>query len=295
MRFSLLILLIFIKSITAFSQTDQLKVQIDEIIKSKKATVGVAIMDLKNKETLSINNEVHYPMQSVFKFHLALAILSQVDKGKLSLNQNIYVSKADVRPGTWSPLHDKYPEGNINLTLSEILTYSVAQSDNNACDILFKVIGGPQKVNDYIHKLGVKEVAIVATEAKMHTDWDIQYTNWSTPLAASKLLEKFYKKQILSKSSQDFLWKIMVETTTGSTKIKALLPQKATIAHKSGWSGSNDAGLTAATNDIGIITLPNGSQFAIAIFVKNSTEKEATNDRMIAEISKATYDYFAKK
>ena len=295
MRFSLFVLLIFIKSITVYSQTDQLKAQIEEIIKSKKATVGVAVMDLKNKETLTINNEVHYAMQSVFKFHLALAILNQVDKGKLSLNQKIYVSKGDIRPNTWSPLREKYPDGNVNLTLSEILTYSVAQSDNNACDILFKVMGGSKKVNEYIHNLGVKDVSIVATEAQMHSDWNIQYTNWSTPLAATSLLEKFYKKQILSKTSQDFLWKIMVETTTGSTKIKALLPKTATIAHKSGWSGSNDAGLTAATNDIAIVTLPSGSQFAIAIFVKNSTETEATNDLMIAEISKATYDYFAKK
>lgn len=295
MRFSLFVLLIFIKSITVYSQTDQLKVQIEEIIKSKKATVGIAVMDLKNKEMLFINNEVHYAMQSVFKFHLALAILNQVDKGKLSLNQKVYIGKDDVRPNTWSPLHDKYPDGNVSLTLSELLTYSVAKSDNNACDILFKVMGGTKKVNEYIHSLGIKDVSIVATEAQMHSDWDTQYNNWSTPMSATNLLEKFYKKQILSKKSQDFLWKIMVETSTGSTKIKALLPKTATIAHKSGWSGSNDAGLTAATNDIAIVVLPNGQQFAIAIFVKNSTETEATNDLMIAEISKATYDYFSKK
>jgi beta-lactamase class A len=290
----IIFIIIFIVQLSAYSQ-DLLRTQIEQITKSKRAKVGVAILGLDSKDTLTVNGEGHFAMQSVYKFHLALAVLNQVDKGKLSLNQKVYVSKADIRPDTWSPLRDKYPNGNVDITVRELLTFTVGQSDNNGCDILFKLMGGTKIVNQYIHALGIKDVAIVGTEAQMHTDWNVQYTNYSSPLAAVKLLEKFQKNHVLSKSSQDFLWKTMVETTTGATKIKALLPKNVNVAHKSGWSGSNKDGLTGATNDIGIVVLPNGKQYAIAIFVSNSMENETTNDRMIAEISKATWDYFMSK
>ncbi len=280
---------------TTNAQTAELKNKIEQITKGKKAKVGVAILDFDGKESLDVYGNDHFPMQSVFKFHLALAVLNQVDAGKFALNQKIFISKADLKPNWWSPLKDKYPNGEVDLPLSEVLGFTVSQSDNLGCDILFKLLGGPKNVDNYMRSLGIKDVAIVSNEEIMQADWNVQYENYSSPLAAVQLLEKFHKKNILSKSSYDFLWKTMVETTTGTTKIKALLPKNAVLAHKTGWSGSNKDGLTGATNDIGIITLPSGKQFAIAVFVTNSMEKEAINDAMIAEIGKVTYDYFLAK
>lgn len=291
-KITLLYLFFQLSFLGIFAQNSVLRNKISQIVKSKNATVGVGIMDLENGDTLTINGKGHFPMQSVYKFHLALAVLNQVDKGKLTLNQKIFVSKADMVPNTYSPLRDKYLQGNVNLPLSEIIKYTVSQSDNIGCDRLFKLIGGTEKANKYIHNLGVKDVAILDPEARIQNDWSLQYKNYSTPFAAVQLLQKFYKQQILSKKSQDFLYKIMVETTTGPNKIKGLLPLNAIVAHKTGFSGKNKEGLTGATNDIGIITLPNGKQFAIAIFVSDSMEDEKTNDRMIAEIALAAWDYY---
>jgi beta-lactamase class A len=293
-RTNLLFLSFYLLFFSGYSQRNILKEKIAEIVKSKRATVGVGIMNLENGDTLTLNGKRHFPMQSVFKFHLALAVLNQVDKGKITLNQDIFVSKADMIPNLYSPMREKYPEGNINLPLSEILKYTVSQSDNSGCDLLFKLIGGTEKANKFIHKIGVKDVAILDPEVRIQNDWSLQYRNYTTPFAAIQLLQKFHKDQILSKSSQDFLYKIMVETTTGPNKIKGLLPREAIVAHKTGFSGKNKEGLTGATNDIGIITLPNSKQFAIAVFVSDSMEDEKTNDKMIAEIALAAWDYYLK-
>jgi beta-lactamase class A len=292
---TLLFLSFYLIFFSGYSQSNILKEKIAEILKSKRATVGVGIMNLENGDTLTLNGKRHFPMQSVFKFHLALAVLNQIDKGKFTLNQDIFVSKADMIPNLYSPMREKYPEGNINLPLSEILKYTVSQSDNSGCDRLFKLIGGTEKANKFIHKIGVKDVAILDPEVRIQNDWSLQYKNFSTPFDAVQLLQKFHKEHILSKSSQDFLYKIMVETTTGPNKIKGLLPLNAIVAHKTGFSGKNKEGLTGATNDIGIITLPNGKQFAIAVFVSDSLEDEKTNDKMIAEIALAAWDYYLGK
>lgn len=278
-----------------FAQTDPLKKEIERITSAKKADVGVSIFGIEGKDTVSIKGKKHYPMQSVFKFHIALTVLNNVDKGKLSLSQKIFVKKSDLLSNTWSPIREKYPEGNIKLPLSEILKYTVAQSDNNGCDILLNLIGGPKIVNDYIHKLGIKNVSIQANEEEMHKNWDIQFLNWTTPDAATGLLLLFFNKKILSKNSFNFLWKTMTETSTGKNKIKGKLPQGTLVAHKTGSSGVNNQGITAADNDIGIVKMPNGKYFIISIFVSNSKENEETNQKIISDIAKAAWDYFTNK
>ena len=64
------------------------------------------------------------------------------------------------------------------------------------------------------------------------------------------------------------------------------------VAHKTGSSGTNKEGLTAAVNDIGIVFLPNGKHFFISVFVTNSKENAETNEKIIADIAKATYDFY---
>ena len=194
--------------------------------------------------------------------------------------------------GTWSPLQKEYPGGNVTLLLRKILLYTVSQSDNNGCDILLRILGGPKIVNDYIHSIGIKEVSIKASEKEMHKAWGVQFSNWTTPICATKLLLKFYEGKILSQKSDDFLMQIMKETSTGGKRIKGLLPPGTIVAHKTGTSDTNAEGITAAVNDIGIVTLPDGKHFAISVFVSDSKENEEENEKIIADISKAAWDYF---
>lgn len=282
---------LFILPRCTFAGKDTLRHKIEHIIKAAKGNVGVAVIALESRDTLSVNGSGHYPMQSVYKFPLAMAVLDQVDKGKLSLTQKIHINKSDLLP-TWSPIRKKYPQGNVDLPLSEILSYTVSQSDNNGCDILFRLLGGTGNVHRYIQGLGVKDIAIAATEEEMASAWNVQFTNWCTPVVMAQLLDGFYHGKYLSKASTAFLWKIMAETTTGPNRIRGLLPKETVVAHKTGTSDTNDKGITAAANDAGIIVLPNGRHFAIVVFVSNAAADEKTRDRVIAEVTNACWDHF---
>jgi beta-lactamase class A len=277
-------------SLKLSAQTSSLQGKLAQIIKGKNADVGVSVFFLGDRRSISVNGDQHYPMQSVYKFHLALAVLDQVDKGKMALHQKIFVKKSDLLPNTWSPLREKYPNGNVALPLSEIIRITISESDNNGCDILFRLVGGPNKVHKYIAKLGIKDCAIAATEEEMHKDDKVQFTNWTTPKAANLLLEKFWNGQVLKKNTSAFLMKAMEETVSGPNKIKGLLPSETVVAHKTGYSGVNRDGLTAATNDIGIVRLSNGKRILISVFVSMSKETEKVNDLIIAELARAAWD-----
>lgn len=292
----LFFLVLFSAIVSCHSSTEKnksLRNEIAKIIQSKNAVVGVSIIDSNGDELFSHNGHRHFPLQSVFKFHIALTVLSQIDAGKFSLDQEILVVKNDLLPGLWSPLREEHPNGG-SFTIAKLIEYTVSLSDNVGCDVLLRLVGGPVAVERFIKENGIKDIEIKLNEEKQQSGWDFQFQNWTTPIAASKTLEKFYnnERQLLRDNSYNFIWKVMRETQTGIKRIKGQLPNATVVAHKTGSSGTNNEGITAAVNDIGVVFLPNGKHFFISVFVSNSTEGEEVNEKIIAEIAKVIYDFF---
>jgi beta-lactamase class A len=286
-------LAIFLAPRQLLAQNDSLRMQIVQIAKQSKGIVGVSILGLETRDTLNYNGNSRMVMHSVMKFPIAMTVLDLVDKGKYKLDQQMKLSKKDMPPKLYSPLRDKYPDGT-QIALSELLGYMVSLSDNTACDYLLNKIGGPKVVEEHLQSLGVKGIMVNASEGEMAAAWEVQYTNWCKPAEMVHLLDILYQGKALSKTSNDFLYRIMTETSTGPNRIRGLLPKDAVIAHKTGTSPTNDEGLSPATNDVGIITLPNDKHMAIAIFVCNPTADEATREGVIAKIAKAAWDTYSK-
>lgn len=291
MKKSLLYFLFF--SLISCTQNADFKKEISKITNGKNATIAVSISGIDFPFEFHNENALKkLPMQSVFKFHIALAVLDLVDKGKLSLDQKVFVKKSELLPNTWSPIREKNPEGNFEMPISELLEYTVAMSDNVGCDVLLRLIGGPITVHNYLISKGVKNTQIVYNEEIMQSAWKNQYENFTTAKSASKLLKNFYQGEILSKKSTQFLLGVMYRTSTGLNKIVEQLPKSSKVAHKTGSSGQNDDGLIGAENDIAIVTLPNGKRYVIAIFVSNSKENYDDTCMVISDISKVVYENF---
>jgi len=288
-KLTLTVFLAVVSIATTSAQRNDLHKTIHELAAQVDGQVGVAIMNLSTNDTLIYNANGVFAMQSVYKFPLALAVLKKVDQKKLSLNQKIKITKQDLHPNTLSPLRDKYPDQNIEITLLELLHYTVVESDNNACDVLFGLLKGPRNVQKYVESVDVKEMKIEATEEEMSKDWYVQFTNWSKPRAMLRLLELFYKKKLLSTSSYEILWKMMAETSRGNNRIKGLLPEGTEVIHRPGTGPTNNEGKIGAVNDVGIVKLPNGKYFAIVVYAGRSTNDLAMLEKIIAEITLAAY------
>lgn len=288
----LFITLLGLISVSLYAQnSSSLSTQLQEAIKGKKAEVGIAVI-IDQKDTVTVNNQVHYPLMSVFKYHQALAVADHLDRQNLPLETQLSISKEDLKPNTYSPLRDKHPNGGFDMSIAELLKYTLQQSDNNACDILFHYQGGTESVNKYIHSLGIHDCVITATEDEMHQDLSKCYQNWSTPLAAAELLETFLRKRLFANPYKMFIYQTMVECETGKDRLPAPLQNKGIIVgHKTGTGDRNSKGQQIALNDIGFVLLPNGHFYSIAVFVKDSEESSETNSRIIAEVSRIVYEY----
>lgn len=78
-------------------------------IANKKAQVGIEVI-INGEDTITLNNEVRYPMMSVFKFHQALSMIHYLEQNKLPLTTSLYIPQTDLLPDTYSPLRDQYPQ-----------------------------------------------------------------------------------------------------------------------------------------------------------------------------------------
>jgi beta-lactamase class A len=109
----------------------------------------------------------------------------------------------------------------------------------------------------------------------------------STPEGMARLLEKIWRRQALSPASTELLLDIMLRCETGAARIKGLLPPGVAVMHKTGTLG------LGVTNDVGIIKLPGeAGHVVLTVFVKESTADAAAQERAIAQVARAVYDYF---
>jgi beta-lactamase class A len=265
-----------------------LRQQISTIAADAHGKVSVACSLPGSSLNCDLNPNAHPPMQSVFKLPLALAVLHQVEQGKLSLDQSIrFLPEDRILPHAYSPLQDKYPEANVDVPMPELLRLTVSLSDNVAADILLRIAGGPGVVNNYIASLGITGFHLQDGERALHREVALQYRNWFEPAGAVQLLRRIGDNSPLTPPHTDLLLNWMESTRT--VRLKGDLPNGTRVAHKSGTSDV-DNGVAHATNDIGLITLPDGRRLAIAVFVTDSSADEATREKVIAQIARAAYD-----
>jgi len=269
-----------------------LRQQIRGIAAEAHGTVSVACSLPGTALNCDLNPNAHPPMQSVFKLPLAITVLHQIELGKHSLDEPVRFLVEDRIPYAYSPLQDQFPDAGVEVSMRHLLQGTVGQSDNVAADILLRVVGGPKVVNDYIASLGVVGFHLLDGEHTLHREIQAQYRNWFEPAGAVQLLRRISDRSPLTVEHTSLLLAWM-QATTQTKRLQGDLPVGTRVAHKSGTSDV-DNGLAHATNDIGLITLPDGRRLAIAVFVTDSTADDATRDKVIARIGRAAYDAAVK-
>jgi beta-lactamase class A len=289
-------------------------------------SVGVAVIHFERGEGVSLRGRERFPMASVYKIPIALRLLDRAGCGELSLDDTVHLTTADLRTGSgWIAARHRRLG---HLTVEDLLVAMLVDSDNTASDYLLRLAGGPAAVSAHMRALGVPEVRVDRYEAAMALDyagvndappestWTID-SLWqlkkevpteqreasaaefladprdtTTPEGMANLLVQLLRGEVLGWDDTNRLLEIMSRARTGPDRLRGQLPVGTRVAHKTGtWSTAY--GITAAVNDVGIITLPgNAGHLVIAVFVKGSNHSHRRIERTIAAVARAAYDYW---
>ena len=285
----------------------------------RPGALGVGLMNLESGEVWTFDGDRRFPLQSVFKAPLAAAALSEVEAGRLSLQERLTLGPMDLSP-PWSPIAEAWPRRR-DYTVLELMTAALTVSDNTAADVLMGRIGGPGAVSAWLAGKHVEEVRIDRYEREIQTEmvglepfrpaWRGEAAfraaraavpaerqrqalaayladprDTATPRGMLTFLNLLADGELLGRDLRRQLLGIMGAATTGQARIKAGLPPGSSFAHKTG-TGPVVDGIASAINDVGLATLPDRRRYVMAVFLAGAALPPAACEAAIADVARA--------
>lgn len=294
----------------------------ENIVKDASVTdgiVGVGIIHLETGRELYLNKNERFPMASSVKVPVAVHLMKLVDQGKTRLDSLITIKGSDFSPGSGN-IQYRYPPGK-SLPLRYLFEKMLTVSDNSATDIIFRAIGGPPAVTASMIASGIEGMSVdrpifvllsncwgitdisetqpisrqmfeslmkkVTREEKIKArqNFIMDDRDTATPEAMATLLEKIWRKEILSPNRSQCILEVMGKSH-GDSRIKALLPPGTKVYHKTGT-------IRGGLSDVGIIELPNNAgHLVIVVFVKGGRKPVHQSESAMALIARDAFDYF---
>jgi beta-lactamase class A len=298
--------------------------RLEAIAREAGGTVGLSAVHVESGRRVSLRGDERFPMMSVYKLPIGLAVLQLADEGTLSLDARERFEAKDLRLGR-SPLAERWTAPAVTLTVRELLDLMVSNSDNSACDRLLALAGGGAAVTARLRAWGIDGIRVDRPEGLLAVAlggfvpppadaWTLALLkakssevtgdarraavaayladprDTSTPDAMTRLLARVHRRDLVKPASADLLMRWLVETPTTPRRMRGGLPPGATDGHKSGTSDDDPDGGTPVVNDVGIITLPGGGHVLLAMFVKGSAKPLDAIEAVIARLTRAVCD-----
>lgn len=301
------------------TRQDILDDRLEALGKAFGGRLGVAVFQIDEGWAVDFNGAEGQPQQSVSKLWVALAVLDAVDRGELALSTPVTVRKEDLSL-FHQPIRDRVGEGQWTTTVADLLRRAITQSDNAANDALVRTVGGPYAVQVAVVRKNLGQIRFGPGEREMQTraaglTWKPEYSFkrhfWEDrealpperrtaaleayladpPDAASALdvaetLGRLRLGELLSPESTDYLLGLMGQTETGASRLKAGLAPGWTLRHKTG-TGQVNGALATGYNDVGLLTAPDGTVYAVAVLIGASRRPFRQRSELIADVARA--------
>ena len=266
---------------------------------------GVAIMRIDGGEWITGERvDVLFPQQSVSKTWVALTILDLVDQNKVRLDQKIRITRDDLAVFHQPIRESVIANGEIEVTVLSLLEQAIIGSDNTANDSLLRTAGGPQAVQNFLLRKKLGAIRFGPGERLMQSaiaglEWRQEYAigrrfyaaraevplatrkaaldryladpvDGASPEAIVRALAKLAKGELLSPASTRLILGIMSRTSSGPNRLRAGVPTDWRFVHKTG-TGQILPPVSTGYNDIGIMTAPDGTRYAVAVMMGSTT------------------------
>lgn len=266
---------------------------LEEFVEGKDAHIGIAVI-IDGKDTIGVNSRERFPMQSVYKFPIALAYARHCSENGVAFDDSCRLTDDDLHRDTYSPMREVLGEigpSGVNVAGLDLLKYSLQLSDNNASDVLLREAGGAAAVNRFVKEMGIDGMDILWSENEMHIDTVLCRQNSSTPLAMAMLIDRF--DRMFTDTGSMELKNIMETCATGAGRLQAGLQNSGytLFGHKTGTGDVSPEGRLTAVNDAGYVHLPDGRHFTIVVFVEDSAYDMAETESIIAAISEIVTNF----
>ena len=223
-------------------------------------------------------------MCSTFKLSLAGVILREAGQGRIDLDDILPYTEADMVSN--SPITEaNMAKGGMRIV--ELAQATQTTSDNLAANLLIRRLGGPAVFTAKIRQTGDKVTRLDRYEPDMNLGLSADLRDTTTPLAMAQTASRFLTGNLLNAESRAMLLKWMVETRTGTKRIRAGLPAEWRSGDKTGTGLAK--GMTDKYNDVAITFPPNHAPIIVAAYYDTGRQGDTIRDEdqaVLAEVGR---------
>jgi beta-lactamase class A len=135
--------------------------QLGQDLRRRLATAGLSgsflVRDLRGRTEIGLDPDLVFPIASLVKVPLAVAVLTRIEAGHLDGATMIDVEPGRVEsPGPMGLTRFRHP---ARIAVDDLLYLSTAVSDNTAADALFDLVS-PSEVNHVLLEAGLSGIAV---------------------------------------------------------------------------------------------------------------------------------------
>ena len=229
---------------------------------------------LDTKGFVSIKGKEVIASASTIKLPVLVAFFQEVDRGKISLEEQLVMTQDVIAEGSGSM---QYEQLGSKFSVLETAEKMMTISDNTATNMLIKRLGGMEQLNQRFIQIGLKGTRL------QNLLPDLTGTNTTTPEDLGNLLVKIDQGKLISLRSRDRLL-YMMRNIARDTLLPEGLGSGAIIAHKTG-------DIKSVLGDVGIIDMPSGKRYIASILVKRPDNSLQAKE-FIQKASRTAYEYF---
>ncbi|MFB6577319.1 MULTISPECIES: class A beta-lactamase [unclassified Streptomyces] len=251
------------------------------------ARLGVYALDTGTGRTVVHRADERFPMCSVFKTLAAAAVLRDLDHDGTRLAQRIHYTLQDVTDAGGGSITERPENVAGGLTVAELCSAAIAQSDNAAANLLLRELGGPTTITRFCRSLGDRTTRLDRWEPELNTAEPWRETDTTSPRAIGRTYARLSLGDALEIGDREQLNRWLLSNTTSGDRLRAGLPKDWAVGDKTG------AGSYGTNNNVGIAWPPGRPPLVLAIL---STMPEATAPRdntLIARTAKLLADTLA--
>ncbi len=173
-------------------------------------------------------------------------------------------------------------------TVRELLEFSIVRSDNTSSDKMLELVGGPAVVTERMRALGLSNIEVRSNVRDFLKSKDA-HPNTGSPADLARLLARLQKGEVLRPPQLDVLLGLLGRAIPGQQRLRAGVPAGTPVGDKTGTGPST-------TNDVGLITLPEGKgHLAVAVLLNGSKLPAAEQEKLTAELARAAYEAHAPR
>lgn len=269
----------------AQTKTDRkLQRQIENLIEGFHGDIGVYVKDLRKNKIIAINADSIFPTASMIKIPIMIGVMDKIEHGQLNYHDELVYRDSLLYEGV--DILGSF-RSDEKIELGKVMMLMLTMSDNTASLWLQSLAGTGTRINQLLDSLGFSNTRVNSRTPGREQNRTMYGWGQTTPREMATLLEKIYRRQVVSDSSSIRMLRMLGRNYWDENAI-SMIPPSIQVFSKNG-------AVNPSRSEVLLVNAPK-NPYVFCVCTKNNQDQRWTRDneawQLVRKISSLLWAHF---